>query len=505
MSLLLSRLCRLVWLLTCTIMVLAPMAACGTPDDVPPSDASHPDANEPIDASASADAGLPPPFPYAVAGAAVVKVRRGAGAVVLLEETLVSLSDPGPRRRMTRVPEDGGALATYSPPDGWFLLDFALHPSGQVSVVIASEKTLRLVRLDTAATVIAEHAVDDPLAATDPIVDTAGVFDSTSMLPRLAKDAARLAPVGEDLVLAVRTGRHATIAYRYGRVADSAGGFAPAWRTLVEPGTAIGGRFLTGGSFDTFEQLINHFQVFVDADEAGDVVVAVCHTTSDTVLDSHNQHFNEAIPPTMLGALVTRVASDGRRIGTTAVDTIQTSEVHGLRVGGGRISLVGRVRSERLADGTGWNAYAAFLAADGTLAHYQVIDVHQGDILFDIVPARDGRWLAAGAAGYVQNPYGASITAVTDPLLLELEPDGNVFARHAFVGGPRQNQLRSLDVGASANERLVGGLQNGPGTHTGDADPSLITADGLVHTFTLLDGAARRTDGLDDTTDQSYD
>ena len=82
---------------------------------------------------------------------------------------------------------------------------------------------------------------------------------------------------------------------------------------------------------------------------------------------------------------------------------------------------------------------------------------------------------------------------------------GNVFARHAFVGGPRQNQLRSLDVGASANERLVGGLQNGPGTHTGDADPSLITADGLVRTFTLLDGAARRTGGLDGTTDRSYD
>ncbi|MBK8408123.1 MAG: hypothetical protein IPL19_09085 [Sandaracinaceae bacterium] len=505
MSLLLSRLCRLVWLLTCTIMVLAPMAACSTPDDVPPSDASHPDANEPIDASASADAGLPPPFPYAVAGAAVVKVRRGAGAVVLLEETLVSLSDPGPRRRMTRVPEDGGALATYSPPDGWFLLDFALHPSGQVSVVIASEKTLRLVRLDTAATVIAEHAVDDPLAATDPIVDTAGVFDSTSMLPRLAKDAARLAPVGEDLVLAVRTGRHATIAYRYGRVADSAGGFAPAWRTLVEPGTAIGGRFLTGGSFDTFEQLIKPFPGFRGCGRG--------RRRGRGGLP-HHVGYRARFPQSALQR--SHSAHDARCAGhagrerwptnrTTAVDTIQTSEVHGLRVGGGRISLVGRVRSERLADGTGWNAYAAFLAADGTLAHYQVIDVHQGDILFDIVPARDGRWLAAGAAGYVQNPYGASITAVTDPLLLELEPDGNVFARHAFVGGPRQNQLRSLDVGASANERLVGGLQNGPGTHTGDADPSLITADGLVRTFTLLDGAARRTGGLDGTTDRSYD
>jgi hypothetical protein len=106
------------------------------------------------------------------------------------------------------------------------------------------------------------------------------------------------------------------------------------------------------------------------------------------------------------------------------------------------------------------------------------MDVDRGDVFFDIVPLAQGRFLAAGAAGYTQNPDGASISDSSTPLLAVLESDGALAQRVPFAAGPRQNQLRSL--APRGGNWLVGGMVNGPGTHSGDGDPALITADGFV-------------------------
>jgi hypothetical protein len=148
--------------------------------------------------------------------------------------------------------------------------------------------------------------------------------------------------------------------------------------------------------------------------------------------------------------------------------------------------LVGRVRTERRDDGTGWDGYLAVASGtNGTNLAYKVLNVQAGDVLFDVASLPQGRYLVAGATGYAQNPSGASITENTEPLLAVLETDGSLRARLSFTGGARQNQLRSLAERTGSSGWLIGGLSNGPGTHSGDGNAALITADGFIRETTV--------------------
>ena len=165
---------------------------------------------------------------------------------------------------------------------------------------------------------------------------------------------------------------------------------------------------------------------------------------------AHADYFAEPIDVTN-GLLVTRLSPDGQRRRTTAIDTVQTSELHGLRISGDDIALVGRVFSERRSDGTGWNAYAAHVdLANGALLSYRAIDVDHGEVLFDVAPLGQGRFLVAGAAGYTQNPDGASISETCAPLLAILESDGTLKQRIAVIAGrARTSCVRSPHAATS--------------------------------------------------------
>ena len=129
-------------------------------------------------------------------------------------------------------------------------------------------------------------------------------------------------------------------------------------------------------------------------------------------------------------------------------------------------------------DGGGWDAFAASMTSDGVAEFYRRVDVDHGDALFDVAMLPSGRYLALGTTGYVQNPSGASISEETQPLLVLLDTEGSAMQRISVADGPRQDQLRSI---ASLNGRwLIGGMRNGPGTHSGDGQPALITADGFL-------------------------
>src|SRR5262249_3594764 len=89
-----------------------------------------------------------------------------------------------------------------------------------------------------------------------------------------------------------------------------------------------------------------------------------------------------------------------------------------------------------------------------------------------------GGFLALGTTGYTQNPSGASISESTQPLLIQLNATGAKIQRIDFAAGPRQNQLRTV---ARLNRHwLLGGMTNGPGTHSGDTQRTLSFADGFL-------------------------
>lgn len=422
----------------------------------------------------------PPALQLALPGQALVKLRSADARWVALAEVSRSPEIPTrPDRQLHVSLADGrGTGYRYEPPAGWSLLDFALHPSGEISVLLGSDRELRLARLTAAGLPAREQAFTDPQAATDPFYgNPLSARDHHSLLPHITRDAARLAPLGEDVALAFRSGRHAVVLHRLGYTA--AGGFATQWRSLVEPGVDIGARFLTGGSFDPFKSLDHHWRVLLDSDAQGRIAVAVSLEYTDLV-EGHAAHFGERLGQDYPnGALLSQFSASGQRLGTVLVNTQQRSELQALRWVGDRIAAAGRVRTRQTDDG--WDAWLALLPAGATtLAAYRVLDFDAGDVILDIAPRADGRLLVAGSTGFTQNPAGASVSEQAQPLLALLSADGQLAQRLALTPGPRHNQLRALASRGSDLRWLTGGMQNGPGTHSADADAALLNADGYL-------------------------
>jgi len=413
-----------------------------------------------------------------IAGQTITKARTTGNEVAFLEEQLNSIFEDGPRRSLALVNGSGEPIYPYTTPTGWSLVDFAIHPSGDLSLVLTTSKEVRLVRLDPNGTVRSDQQFVDPSAATDPFFDyTNSLKDDQALQPALMHDAARLASLGENLVLVLRTGRNAIVAYRLDP--DASGAYHRAWRTLVEPGASVLGIGIYGGSFDVFGQLQNHLRVFIDVNIAGILAVGVVNLPlSNFTFRAHSDYFNEPIAASE-GVLLTRVRTqDGHRLGSTVIDTQQLAELHGVRAISHGFALVGRVLSEVRTDGTGWDAFMASVAPDGGLGSYHTVDVDRGDVLFDIAELPSGRYLALGTTGYVQNPAGASISESAQPLLVLLGSDGTLMQNLGFPAGPRHNQLTT--VVPMNGSWLLGGMANGPGTHSGDADRALIVADGFL-------------------------
>ncbi|HST02833.1 MAG TPA: hypothetical protein VLJ84_14340, partial [Usitatibacter sp.] len=299
----------------------------------------------------------PAPLDIATAGVAVIKVRAGTPGIAALEQRLTALTEAGPDRSLVFYDAHGGVAGRYVAPAGFSVIDFALHPSGQASVALATPREVRLARVDRSGATLDFLDVADPQAATDPFFDSGGIHDDGSLLPVYTRDAITVAPIGEDLVVALRTGRNATIAYRFNHPAS--GGFTRMWRTLAEPGFSVFAIGITSGTFDTFDALVNHWQVRVDADEAGNVAVAgLSLNFSAPLFATHERYFGDPIAATN-GVLVTRIGPDGTRVGATAIDTGRVSGVHGLRIQGDDIVAIGRVFTVRRDDGGGWDAYFA--------------------------------------------------------------------------------------------------------------------------------------------------
>ena len=417
---------------------------------------------------------------FAVGGQTVTKVRTAGNEVVILEERLTSIFENGPQRTLAILQSDGRTVRPYMPPPGWSVVDFAVHPSGATSVILTTAAEVRIVRLDSNGSIRSDQLFLDPSAPTDPFFDYAGgIKDDNALQPALMHDAARLAPLAESLAVVLRTGRNAVVAYRLDP--DVGGAYRRAWRTLVEPGSSILGQGITSGTFDVFGQLENHLRIYVDVDRDARSTLAVGVVNAPMLnftFRAHAEYFGEPIAAST-GVLLTRVASaDGGRLGSTVIDTHDRAELHGVRATPDGFVLVGRVLSELRSDGGGWNAFFALVGPDGTPGPYSVVDVDRGDVLFDVAALPSGQYLGLGTTGYVQNPSGASISEAAQPLLVLLNSDGSLAQNLGYIGGARHNQLTTI---ASLNGRwLLGGMINGPGTHSGDADHELIVADGFL-------------------------
>ena len=419
----------------------------------------------------------PPPASLAIRlpSLSLVKLRSQGDTWVAMTEKPHGFMDETIMERRLEISDAAGAKAhAWTPPPGWTLVDFALHPQREISAVLSNGTTLRLVRLDDKGAQLAMQDVRDPNLAQDPYFGLPGeVRDRSAMAPLKTRDAVRVAPAGTALGLALRSGGNGVLAYRF----DYTGGrYTQRWRTLVEPGLYLDGNRPTSGSYDPFEGVDNHWKLVMDMDARGRMAVGVLVSSRSDLAFAHRQTFDEPLPAGFAdGVLLTVLDEQGMRSRALAIDNGDKSEVHALKWADDTVLVAGRVRSSRAPDGSGWDGYVARASGASGLLSWRRVDVDRGDAILDLLPLGANAVLLAGATGYTQNPGGESVSDTSAPLLARFDTATGAMTRIALAAGPRGNQVRAL--AAYRDRWLVGGMENIPGTHSADQDPRLLTTD----------------------------
>src|SRR2546429_4658824 len=72
------------------------------------------------------------------------------------------------QRTLAIVQSDGHTVQPYTPPSGWSVDDFAVHPSGDISAILTTATDVRIVRLDPNGSIRSDQLFLDPSSPTDP-------------------------------------------------------------------------------------------------------------------------------------------------------------------------------------------------------------------------------------------------------------------------------------------------------------------------------------------------
>ena len=213
--------------------------------------------------------------------------------------------------------------------------------------------------------------------------------------------------------------------------------------------------------------------------------------SSANLLKAHANVFGETLlgDPDALDLYVTRIASGGRRIGTTVVGTAEDDQLFGLRAGQDSALVIGR-KEYWNEQGTGFDALVARLDGKTGALEMRELDVKRSDLGFDALPLADGSWLVTGASDWQQNSHGASVSEESQTFLSRVSESGELSAitLPTSLQGPRHNEGRML-LPLGPGRWLIGGMTDGPGTHSGDADASRVRAAGFLRELQLDLGA----------------
>lgn len=419
-------------------------------------------------AAAPGDDDAAPPLDVGMTGVAVMKTRITGEDYLLLLETPIALGElKAPERILRRFRPERMPL-DYVPPPGATISDFATHPGGEVSILLVSDIVYALERWR-------------------PDGSRSGAVEVASVVPTYwSGDPGRISPAGDDVVLALRANDNSVRAYRYTPEGVS---YRRVWESLVEPVNDLLPRGLTSGSFDTFGQLQNPFRVYADVGPDGAVWVGLLADPGTDLLERHNATFGDdlrSVSDTRLSydVLVTQLDGAGRRVFSRMVGTQWNDEIYGMRAVPGAMLVVGRTETSP-GDAGGWDGLLARVADEGTV-FVRTFHVNAADIAFDADLLSDGRTVIVGGTGYTDNPSGGSISESCSLLAMVLSENTQTVLPLPTL--PKHNHLRTLV--ADVSTAWVAGMTNGPGTHSGDNDPSAIRADPFV-AVVALPGASK--------------
>ena len=400
-------------------------------------------------------------------GTAAVRVESLPGHrwIVLVETLQTQLLVTMPQRKLVWLDGDLQPAQEYQPPQGRFLIDFAVHTSGAATAVEiepAAGTDLFLKPLKAWLT----RLFPDGTRVTAEL--DSGIPDTGATPPFLfSLDRTRIAAVGEDVVVAMRWSDNSVRGHRL-ELREQA--FHPLWTTVVEPPAQLFSVGIIGGGFDNFHQGDHEAFVYLDVDSSGAAYVVVPSTAA--VLPAHDAFFGEHLldgadaPHFDYGvSIVTRLSTEGARSYAVLSGLGLGKRLLNVRASGQTLWLAGRIRTSD--DPAGWDAWLqSFESSTGRDQGEHLIDVQGGDMFWDIAALADGSLLGVGSTNYTQNPSGLSVSDARDDLAVILGPDGTVRRRLTLPAGPagRGNEVTSARI-VDGGWAIFAGLKNGPGTH----------------------------------------
>src|SRR6516162_6699426 len=309
-------------------------------------------------------------------GTASVRVEPWTdGQWVVLTETLqTQLLVTMPQRKLVWLDAGLGVSREYKPPEGRFLIDFAVHPSGAATALEIEPAAGNELFLKPIRGWLTRFLPDGTSVSTQ--LDS-GIPDTGEMPPFLfSLDRGRIAASGEDALVAMRWSDNSVRAHRLG---FQDGAFHPAWTTVVEPPARLFSIGIIGGGFDNFHQGDQSAFVYLDVDSSG-VAYVVVPSTAD-VLPAHDAYFGEHLlagaDPTHFDygvSIITRLSGDGARRYAVLSGLGTNRRLLNVRATTGTLWLTGRIRTGN--DPTGWDAWIqSFDAATGHSAAEHDVDV----------------------------------------------------------------------------------------------------------------------------------
>ncbi|HEY1905697.1 MAG TPA: hypothetical protein VGG91_06630 [Myxococcaceae bacterium] len=429
------------------LIALLVLAACGT---------SPGTGNQPP--PTARDATLP--------GTAAVRVEPWTdGRWIALAETLQSqFLVTMPKRKLVWLDAGLGVSREYLPPEGRFLIDFAVHPSGVATALELEPAPGNDLFLKPIRAWLTRFLPDGTTVSAE--LDS-GIPDTGETPPFLfSLDRGRIVPVGEDVLVAMRWSDNSVRAHR---LEVREGTLRPAWTTVVEPPAILFSIGIIGGGFDNFHQGDTSAFVYLDVDSSGTAYVVVPSTAD--VLPAHDAFFGEHLldgaDPTHFDygvAIITRLGPDGSRSYAALSGLGTNRRLLNVRATASTLWLAGRIRTG--AEPTSWDGWLqVFDAATGHATAERQVDVQGGDMFWDLAPLDDGSVLCVGSTNYTQNPNGLSVSDARDDLAVIVGPDGAVRARLDLPAGPagRGNEVTSVRV--IEGRAMFAGVKNAPGTH----------------------------------------
>ncbi len=223
-------------------------------------------------------------------------------------------------------------------------------------------------------------------------------------------------------------------------------------------------------SYDSFQQLSGRYKIYLDIDADENIYIGLPISKGFYVNNT----------------LISKISPEGNILYTISTGDEMDFEttMQDFKVFDNQIVITGRRLANEDSDSNDWNPYIVMHDTEtGNEVFSQNYTLAGNEIFFslgyDIVSKKI---YAGGSAGWSQNPNGASVTANGNKILVKVDNSmGAIENELTLTNGPRQNQIRSVQV--VDDFLIIAGWENGPGTHSGDSDKSLIFADGFMEVF----------------------